>query len=73
MGDLQALTATHKQARWAISGKLDSMKDFNWYNIMSRAVTVIRKDFPVTKLQSMADEGNVTAVSGDVIVELRKP
>lgn len=72
MGDLQALSATYPHTRWAISGKLDNMQDLNWYEIMSRALTHIRKDFPVTKLQAMEAEGSFTAVSGDSIVELRK-
>jgi len=72
LGDLQALSATISGPRWAFSGKLDSMDEMNWYEIMSRALTSIRHDWPVTKLQKMANEDHFTAVSGDVIMELRK-
>lgn len=36
-----------------------------WRRVRIESFTAIRKDFPVTKLQDMADRGNPTAVSGD--------
>ena len=42
-----------------------SLANINWYEVGSRAFTVIRKDWPVTMLVALAEQGNGTPVSGD--------
>lgn len=43
----------------------------NWYQIKVSALTVIRAEWPVKKLQVMAAGGHETPASGDALTRLK--
>lgn len=43
------------------------MTDSDWERVGREAITAIRRDWPVSKLEAMAEEGLPTEVSGDAL------